>query len=84
MYTVSIYSIYCIYHKGSGVKFDEKKTKKPWSQPMFSWVKGLIEKDLKNIKEVSEAGANIFVSGSTIFNSSDYSSTIKEMKSLVS
>ena len=40
--------------------------------------------DLKNIKEVSEAGANIFVSGSTIFNSSDYSSTIKEMKSLVS
>lgn len=48
----------------------------------------LIEVDggikLDNIQLVSDAGADIFVSGSGIFKSQDYKSTIEEMRSLIS
>ena len=36
----------------------------------------------KNIKKVAEAGANVFVSGSTIFNAKDMKQTILELKKL--
>lgn len=38
---------------------------------------------IKNIGEVSEAGADIFVAGSAIFDSGDYAKTIAEMKALL-
>jgi len=37
----------------------------------------------ENIKTVSDAGADIFVSGSGILNTSDYAKTISEMKHLI-
>ncbi|MDR2861087.1 MAG: ribulose-phosphate 3-epimerase [Syntrophobacterales bacterium] len=37
-----------------------------------------------NIKEVSHAGADVFVAGAAVFTSSDYSSTIKQMKEAIS
>jgi len=47
----------------------------------------LIEVDggivLENIKEASDAGADIFVSGSGILNTSDYEKTISEMKKII-
>lgn len=38
---------------------------------------------LDNIKEVSDAGADIFVSGSGILNTPDYEKTILEMKKII-
>jgi len=38
---------------------------------------------LENIKEVSDAGADVFVSGSGILNTPDYEKTISEMKKLI-
>ncbi|MEI6125649.1 MAG: ribulose-phosphate 3-epimerase [Pseudomonadota bacterium] len=38
---------------------------------------------VKNIREVSQAGADVFVSGSGIFNTPDYKNTISEMKRLI-
>ena len=38
---------------------------------------------LENIKAVSEAGADVFVSGSGILNTPDYEKTISEMKKLI-
>jgi len=38
---------------------------------------------MENIKEVSDAGADIFVSGSGILNTSDYDKTISEMKKIL-
>ena len=35
---------------------------------------------IENIKQISDAGADMFVAGSAIFNSSDYSATIKAMR----
>ena len=35
---------------------------------------------LDNIKEVADAGADTFVSGSAIFNQPDYSEIIQEMR----
>ena len=35
---------------------------------------------IENIQEVSKAGADVFVAGSAIFNSKDYSETISKMK----
>lgn len=39
--------------------------------------------DLKNIKEISEAGADMFVCGASIFNSNDRRDVIQKMKGLV-
>jgi ribulose-phosphate 3-epimerase len=39
---------------------------------------------LSNIANIAKAGANIFISGSGIFETSDYSETIKEMRKLIS
>ncbi|MFI5304828.1 MAG: ribulose-phosphate 3-epimerase [Nitrospiria bacterium] len=36
-----------------------------------------------NIKQISEAGCDIFVAGSAIFNSQDYRKTISDMKQLI-
>ena len=36
--------------------------------------------DLSNIYEITKAGANVIVSGSTIFNSPDTSKIIKELR----
>jgi ribulose-phosphate 3-epimerase len=36
----------------------------------------------KTIKDVAEAGANIFVAGSAVYNSDDYGTTISELKRL--
>ena len=36
--------------------------------------------NLNNIAEIAQAGANAFVAGSAIFNSDDYSATIKQMR----
>lgn len=36
----------------------------------------------KNIEEVAQAGANIFVAGSAVYNSDDYISTISELRKL--
>ena len=38
---------------------------------------------LSNIKEVADAGANVFVSGSGIFNTDDPVATIKKMRELI-
>ena len=38
---------------------------------------------LENISLVSQAGADIFVSGSSIFGSSDYTSVIKSMRNMI-
>lgn len=38
---------------------------------------------VKNIQEVSQAGADIFVSGSGVFKTPDYKKTISEMKRLI-
>jgi len=38
---------------------------------------------LENIKEVSDLGADIFVSGSGILNTPDYGKTISEMKKII-
>ena len=35
---------------------------------------------IENIKQIADAGADMFVAGSAIFNSSDYSATIKAMR----
>ena len=35
---------------------------------------------VQNIREIAEAGADMFVAGSAIFNSEDYAETIKEMR----
>lgn len=37
-----------------------------------------------NIKEISDAGANVFVAGSAVFGSSDYQKTITQMKQNIS
>ncbi|OGT99520.1 MAG: ribulose-phosphate 3-epimerase [Geobacteraceae bacterium GWC2_48_7] len=37
---------------------------------------------LSNIAQISHAGADVFVAGSAVFNSSDYGTTITEMKRL--
>jgi len=39
---------------------------------------------IENIKKVKEAGANIFVAGSAIFNSNNYEEAIKKMKQEIS
>jgi len=39
---------------------------------------------IENIKKIKEAGANIFVSGSAIFNSNSYEEAIKKMKQEIS
>ena len=39
---------------------------------------------VKNIKSIKEAGANIFVAGSAIFNSKSYDEAIKKMKQEIS
>ena len=39
--------------------------------------------DLNNIKDLSEAGVNMFVCGSSIFNTNDRSKVISEMKGLI-
>jgi ribulose-phosphate 3-epimerase len=39
---------------------------------------------IKNIKSIKEAGANIFVAGSAIFNSKSYDEAIKKMKQEIS
>ena len=39
---------------------------------------------INNIKTIKEAGANIFVAGSAIFNSNDYQEAIKNMKQEIS
>ena len=39
---------------------------------------------IENIKKIKEAGANIFVSGSAIFNSNNYEEAIKKMKQEIS
>ena len=48
----------------------------------------LIEVDggikLNNIKKVSDAGADVFVSGSGIYSTPDYSETVSEMRKLIS
>jgi ribulose-phosphate 3-epimerase len=36
-----------------------------------------------NIKSLSDAGANIFVAGSAIFKSKDYTATIAQMKAVI-
>jgi ribulose-phosphate 3-epimerase len=38
---------------------------------------------IDNIKEISEAGCNVFVAGSAIFKSKDYRKTISTMKQLI-
>ena len=35
---------------------------------------------VKNIREIADAGADMFVTGSAIFNSKDYAATIKAMR----
>ena len=40
--------------------------------------------NLENISDIHKAGANIFVAGNAIFKSKDYSTTIKNMKELLS
>ena len=35
---------------------------------------------VENIREVADAGADMFVAGSAIFNSNDYSATIRAMR----
>jgi ribulose-phosphate 3-epimerase len=35
---------------------------------------------VQNIREIAEAGADMFVAGSAIFNSEDYAETIKAMR----
>lgn len=40
--------------------------------------------DTENIKEISDAGADMFVCGSSVFNSADRSETIRKMKESVS
>jgi len=40
--------------------------------------------DTDNIKELSEAGADMFVCGSSIFNSGNRPETIRKMKEIVS
>ena len=35
---------------------------------------------IENIKSIKDAGANIFVAGSAIFNSASYNEAIKKMK----
>lgn len=49
--------------------------------------KPLLEVDgginLKNIKSISNAGADVFVAGATIFGSADYAKTISEMKEAI-
>ena len=39
---------------------------------------------INNIKSIKEAGANIFVAGSAIFNSDSYDEAIKKMKQEIS
>ena len=39
---------------------------------------------LQNIKSIKEAGANMFVSGSAIFQSDSYEDVIKKMKQEIS
>ena len=39
---------------------------------------------IENIKKIKEAGANIFVAGSAIFNSNNYEEAIKKMKQEIS
>jgi len=39
---------------------------------------------IENIQSVKNAGANIFVAGSAIFNSKNYKNTIQKMKQEVS
>lgn len=53
---------------------------KKWSKPIE--VDGGVK--TSNIKVVSDAGADIFVAGSAIFNSKDYAKTIAEMKKIIS
>jgi ribulose-phosphate 3-epimerase len=36
---------------------------------------------VSNIREIADAGADMFVAGSAIFNSDDYAKTIAEMRS---
>jgi ribulose-phosphate 3-epimerase len=36
---------------------------------------------VNNIREIADAGADMFVAGSAIFNSKDYSATIASMRS---
>ena len=38
--------------------------------------------NLKNAKIVKDAGANVLVSGSTIFSSNDYETIIRDLKSI--
>jgi ribulose-phosphate 3-epimerase len=49
--------------------------------------KPLLEVDggvnLKNIKSISNAGADVFVAGATVFGSADYAKTISEMKEAI-
>jgi ribulose-phosphate 3-epimerase len=40
--------------------------------------------DASNIRELSEAGAEMFVCGSSIFDSDDKSKAVKKMKSVIS
>ena len=35
---------------------------------------------MENIRKVADAGADMFVAGSAIFNSNDYSATIRAMR----
>jgi ribulose-phosphate 3-epimerase len=39
---------------------------------------------INNIKDIKNAGANIFVAGSAIFNSNSYSDAIEKMKQEIS
>jgi len=38
---------------------------------------------VSNIAKIAHAGADVFVAGSAVFNSSDYAATIDEMKRLI-
>lgn len=38
----------------------------------------------ENIKEISDAGADMFVCGSSVFNAADISGSVRELKSIIS
>jgi ribulose-phosphate 3-epimerase len=38
---------------------------------------------VENVKQISEAGCDVFVAGSAIFKSNDYRKTITTMKQLI-
>jgi ribulose-phosphate 3-epimerase len=74
-----------------GQKFIQSTLRK--TRDLRSWIRSknlstLIEIDggvnEKTISEISEAGADVFVAGSAIFESPDYQKTISTLKQMIS